>query len=120
MRSYQGHEVRHDVFSLPPHFSDGASLSTVSMMPPTGARCELPRTPLLKLSEKPRRRLQRCPGGRQRGVVGSISASVYQPYSRSERSSYPFSDSFSRHLGEYGHKEGSRLLIAPALSRFTL
>src|SRR5829696_8574352 len=47
-----------------------------------------------KLSEKPRRRLQRCPGGRQRGVVGSISASVYQPYSRSERSSYPFSDSF--------------------------
>src|SRR5215218_6340488 len=49
-----------------------------------------------KLSEKPRRRLQRCPGGRQRGIVGSISASVYQPYSRSERSSYPFSDSFGR------------------------
>src|SRR5215207_2151333 len=55
---------------------------------------QTPSNGIEKLSEKPRRRLQRCPGGRQRGVVGSISASVYQPYSRSERSSYPFSDSF--------------------------
>ena len=31
---------------------------------------------LEKLSEKPRRRLQRCPGGRQSGAVRSISASV--------------------------------------------
>jgi hypothetical protein len=31
---------------------------------------------------------------------GPISSSVYRPNSRSERCSYPFSDSFSRHSGE--------------------
>ena len=49
--------------------------------------------PLLKLSEKGRKGLQRIA---LRTTQGPISFSVYRPNPRSERCSYPFSDSFSR------------------------
>src|SRR5215212_7129404 len=47
------------------------------MMPPTVVRCVLPRTPLLRLSENPRPRLQCALAGRKRETFRSISPSVY-------------------------------------------
>ena len=56
---------------------------------------ELPRTPLLKLSEKPRRRLQRSLASHRNGIFRLILTSVYWPNPRSERRLHPFLDSFS-------------------------
>src|SRR3712207_4315455 len=54
----------------------------------------------MKLSEKSRAPLRRSPVGRQRATFRSISPSVYQPNSWSERWSYPFSDSFCMEFSE--------------------
>jgi hypothetical protein len=58
----------------------------------------LPYSPsyLEKRSEKSRRCLRCCPTARRNGTFRSILPSVYRPNPRSERGSYPFSDSFRR------------------------
>jgi hypothetical protein len=48
----------------------------------------------LKLSEKSRRRVKRGLPGHRSGTVRPVSAPIYRPNPRSERCSYPFSDSF--------------------------
>jgi hypothetical protein len=61
---------------------------------------ELPRIPLLKLSEKGCRSLRCSLTEHRNGSFRPIFASLGLPNSRSEWCSYPFSDSFSTRLGE--------------------
>jgi hypothetical protein len=73
-----------------------------------------------KLSEKPQTRLQRGPAGHQRGAFRSISSSVYLPNPRSERCSYPFSDSFGRGVlrsSRLGPVGGIMLTVAGIVTR---
>jgi hypothetical protein len=49
-----------------------------------------------KVSDEP----AALPYGLPKNLLRLISLSVYQPNSRLERCSHPFSDSFSRQLGE--------------------
>src|SRR5215204_6729129 len=63
---------------------------------------ELPRIPLMRLSEKPWRSLHRSTPGRLRGVFRPISPALHQPYSPPEYCLYPFSDSLSAGLWPLG------------------
>jgi len=71
------------------HLHDNLMRTNLTGTPPVSEH------PVTKLSEKPGSHLQGSFRDRREEVFWPILASVYPPNSRSERCSYPFSDSFS-------------------------
>ena len=68
----------------------------------------------LKLSEKSRRRVKRGLPGHRSGTVRPVSAPIYRPNPRSERCSYPFSDSFFTEFSEVRLKRQIKEVELPA------